>query len=214
MFKEAFVGIIILFLFYLLCRWLYQKKPGALSSLVIMCLVIACLANIIYNAIVMFPDFYMDIINGRFRYGTFSGNLFAYSDEFLFQDNILFPILRNRSVTLDASASFYEKFFTLYADECLMEQISDNKKNIILSRRPDFDFSHEFTCIGIMDYVKDKIPDNLTASFENEIYPNVFINTNSLKGQQALIIIMDADYNLYVMSEAYFEEITGGTLNV
>lgn len=214
MFKEAFVGIIILFLFYLVCRRLYRKKPGALSALVMVCLVIACLANIIYNAVVMFPDFYMDTVNGRFRYGTFSGNLFAYSDEFLFQDNILFPVLKNRAVTLDDSADFYEKFFTLYADKCHMEQIPDSKKAIIFSRRPDFDFSHEFTCIGIMDYVKDEIPHSLTDSFENEVYPDVFIDTDSLKGQQELIVIMDTDYNLYVMSKAYYEEMTGGTANV
>lgn len=214
MFKEAFVGIIILFLFYLLCRRLYHKKQRVLSSLVMICLVIACLANIIYNAVVMFPDFYMDIINGRFRYGTFSGNLFAYSDEFMFQDNILFPVLRNRTVTLDDTAGFYEKFFTLYADECLTGQITDQQREAILSHKADFDFSHEFSCIGIMDYVKDEIPDSLTASFENEIYPDVFIHTGSLKGQQRLVVIMDADYNLYVMSEAYYEEITGGTPNV
>ena len=162
----------------------------------------------------MFPDFYMDIINGRFRYGTFSGNLFAYSDEFMFQDNILFPVLRNRSVTLDDAAGFYEKFFTLYADECLTEHISDPQRESILSHKADFDFSHEFSCIGIMDYVKDKIPDSLTDSFENEVYPDVFIHTGSLKGQQQLVVIMDADYNLYVMSEAYYEEITGGAHNV
>lgn len=178
------------------------------------CLVVACLANIIYNAIVMFPDFYMDIVDGRFRYGTFSGNLFAYSDEFLFQDNILFPILKNRTVTLDNSAGFYKKFFTLYAEECHMEQIPDSKKETVLSRRSDFDFSHEFTCIGIMDYVKDEIPDSLTDSFENEVYPDVFIDTASLKDQQELIVIMDTDYNLYVMSKAYYEEMTGGTANV
>lgn len=214
MFKEAFVGIIILFLFYLLCRRLYHKKQRALSSLVMICLVIACLANIIYNAVVMFPDFYMDIINGRFRYGTFSGNLFAYSDEFMFQDNILFPVLRNRTVTLDDTAGFYEKFFTLYADECITGQITDPQREAILSHKTDFDFSHEFSCIGIMDYVKDEIPDSLTDSFENEIYPDVFIHTGSLNGQQRLVVIMDADYDLYVMSEAYYEEITGGTSNV
>ena len=75
MFKEAFAGIFILFLFYLLCRFLYRKHIKTLSVLTIAILTFACASNIVYNSLVMFPDFYMDTVGGVFRYGTFSGNL-------------------------------------------------------------------------------------------------------------------------------------------
>ncbi len=112
MFKEAFAGIFILFLFYLCYRFLWRKRRRASIMLMAALLICFCAANIIYNSIVMFPDYYMDTVGGCFRYGTFSENLFAYSDEFMFRDNILFPILRNRSVALDESAEFYRKYQT------------------------------------------------------------------------------------------------------
>lgn len=213
MFKEAFIGIFVLILFYIVCRILWKKNKKILAGTVTACLCIACLSNIIYNGIVMFPNFYMDTVNGPYRYGTFSGNLFAYSDEFMFQDNILFPILKNRSVALDSSAGFYEKFFSLYADSCTTLEVTEENRQAVLAHTDDFDFQHEFTCIGIMDYVTESIPDDLVASFEEEIYPTVFIHKPSLKNQGALTVVMNDDYTLYVMSTAYYQEITGGIPN-
>lgn len=212
MFKEALVGIFILFLFYLLCRFLWKKNKN-ISLLVILALGISCVANTIYNARNTFPDFYMDTVTGPYRYGTFSGNLFAYSDEFMFQDNILFPILKNRSVALDSSADFYEKFISLYAENYETIQISETSRDIILSHMSDFDFSHEFSCIGIMDYAKDEIPSELVPSFEEDIYPWVYINTASLKNEQQLVCIMDSDYSFYVMSKEYYMTLTGDSQN-
>ncbi|MBO5095077.1 MAG: hypothetical protein J6C33_12115 [Lachnospiraceae bacterium] len=213
MFKEALVGIFILFLFYLLCRFLWSRNKKLLSGLVFVLLTVSCAANIIYNAFVMFPDFYMDTVSGKFRYGTFRGNLFSYSDEFMFQDNILFPVLRNRTVLLDDTADFYKKFFSLYSKDCVSFTPPSADRETVILHKEDFDFSHEFSCIGIMDYVKEEIPDALTDSFEEEIYPYVYINTASLRGAEGLVVIMDEDYTLYVMSGAYYYEITGGNDN-
>lgn len=213
MFKEAFAGIFILFLFYLLCRSLRKKSNKLLSVLVISILGISCIANIIYNAAVMFPDFYMDTVSGVYRYGTFSGNLFAWSDEFMFQDEIIFPILKNRTVSLDTSADFYEKFISLYAKEYDRIAITDNLRREALSCQEDFDFSHEFSCIGIMDYVTDEIPEELAPSFAEEIYPTLYVNTDSLKGQSHLVFLMEPDYSLYVMGEAYYTMMTGDSSN-
>lgn len=213
MFKEALVGIFILFLFYLFCRFLWFRNKKLLSGLVFVMLIVSCSANIIYNAFVMFPDFYMDTVGGTYRYGTFSQNLFSYSDEFMFQDNILFPVLKNRTVALDNNADFYKKFFSLYSKNCSLFTPSSENRESVIRHREDFDFFHEFTCIGIMDYVKDEIPDALTDSFEEEIYPYVYINTASLRGAADLVVIMDADYTLYVMGGSYYNEITGGNGN-
>lgn len=213
MFKEALAGIFILFLFYLLCRFLWSRNKKLLAGLVFALLVVSCAANIIYNAFVMFPDFYMDTVSGTFRYGTFSENLFAYSDEFMFQDNILFPVLKNRTVLLDDTADFYEKFFSLYSKNCVSFVPPSKDRETVLRHKEDFDFSHEFSCIGIMDYVKEGIPDALTDSFEEEIYPYIYINTASLRGAADLVIIMDEDYTLYVMSGAYYSGIIGGSGN-
>lgn len=209
MFKEAFVGIFILFLLYLLCRFLLSKNRKLLLVLVFVVLAFSCIANIIYNSFVMFPDFYMDTVSGTYRYGTFRGNLLAYSDEFMFQDEILFPILKNRSVSLDSSAGFYEKFVSLYAKEYDRIETDDALRRKALMKEEDFSFRHPFTCIGIMDYATDEIPENLIPAFEEEIYPMLYINTASLKGQSQLVILMKPDYSLYVMGKDYYTMMTG-----
>lgn len=215
MYKEAFAGILLLALFYFIYKKFRKKKPQAAAVLLAVLLLFSCAANLIYNAVVMFPDFYMDIVNGRFRYGTFSGNLFAYSDEFMFQDEILFPILKNRHVSLDSSADFYEKFFSLYSSSCDRIEITEAELAMLNTCMEDFDFSHEFSCIGIMDYAADEIPEALTSSFDEEIYPDVYINTASLKEDADLIVLMDTDYTLYIMGKTYYQNIlnknrTGG----
>ena len=64
-----------------------------------------------------------------------------------------------------------------------------------------------------MDYVTDGIPAQLQDSFEEEIYTTLYINTNSLQGSGRLVALMATDYSLYVMSEDYYTEITGGNRN-
>ena len=207
MFKEAFAGVCALFLFYLIFCLLWKKDRKTAKTILLSLLLFSCIANCIYNVLVMFPDFYMDVINGRFRYGTFSENLLAYSDEFMFRDEIIFPVLKNRRVSLDDTAGFYEKFVSLYADDYTTVGIGEAGREAVRSHHADFDFSHEFTCTGIMDYVTDDIPKVLLPSFEEERYPTLHINTASLKGQPRLVLVMEPDYSLYVMGEAYYEEI-------
>ena len=209
MFKEALAGFFLLFLFFLLSKSLYKKSRHRLTILIFCALGISCIANIVYNVQNTFPNFYMDTVTGSYRYGTFSGNLFAYSDEFMFQDNILFPILKNRTVALDASAGFYEKFISLYAEDYDFIEISDSSRDTLLTHVSDFDFSHEFSCIGIMDYAKEEIPPELVSSFDEDIYPWVYIHTDSLEGQKQLVCIMDSDYSFYVMGKDYYTTVTG-----
>lgn len=213
MFKEIFAGFLALCILWFCFRLLYKKSEKVAAWAVTGLLVLFCAANIIYNSLNIFPDFYMDIINGRFRYGTFSENLFAYSDEFMFQDEILFPVLRNRHVSLDDSAEFYEKFFNLYAASTNSIAVTESQRDSVITHLDEFAFSHEFSCIGIMDYAKDFLPPELEPAFEEEAYPMVYIHTESLRGQKKLVAVMDTDYTLCLMSEDYYDTITGGNNN-
>lgn len=207
MFKEAFLIAIILFLFYFFIKKISARRPKWIIGLTGSLLLLFCAGNVIYNQLFTFPDFYMDTKTGVYRYGTFRENLFAYNSEFRFQDEILFPILKNRTVLLDDSAGFYHKFFSMFSGNVQSVVLSGEERKILLSHKDDFDFSHEFTCIGTMNYVTDNIPEALVATMDKKIYPWVYINTSSLKGQEQLIALIDQDYSLYIMSVEYYKQI-------
>lgn len=207
MFKEAFLIVILLFLFYIIIKKLSARKPDRIIGLSGGLLILFCAGNLIYNQLYTFPDFYMDTKTGVYRYGTFRENLFAYNSEFRFQDEILFPILKNRTVLLDDSSDFYHKFFTMFSKDVQAVTLSGEERENLLSHKEDFDFSHEFTCIGTMNYVTDNIPEALVPTMDEKIYPWVYINTSSLQGKEQLIALIDQDYNLYIMSVDYYQQI-------
>lgn len=210
MFKEAFLIVILLFLFYFIIKKLSARRPAWIIGLTGGLLVLFCAGNLIYNQLYTFPDYYMDTKTGVYRYGTFRENLFAYNSEFRFQDEVLFPILKNRTVLLDDSTDFYHKFFTMFSKDVRSVTLSEQERQVLLSHKEDFDFSHEFTCIGIMDYVTDDIPEELVPTMDEKIYPPVYINTASLQGKEQLIAVVDQDYSLYIMSVDYYNRIQEG----
>ena len=207
MFKEAVLIVVLLFFFYLVIKKLSVRRPGLIIGLTGGLLILFCAGNLIYNQLFTFPDYYMDTKTGVYRYGTFRENLFAYNSEFRFQDEILFPILKNRTVLLDDSSDFYQKFFTMFSKDVQAVTLSGEERETLLSHKEDFDFSHEFTCIGTMNYVTDDIPEALVPTMDEKIYPWVYVNTSSLQGKEQLIALIDADYNLYIMSVDYFKQI-------
>lgn len=207
MFKEAVLIVVLLFFFYLVIKKLSVRRPGLIIGLTGGLLILFCAGNLIYNQLFTFPDYYMDTKTGVYRYGTFRENLFAYNSEFRFQDEILFPILKNRTVLLDDSSDFYHKFFTMFSKDVQTVTLSVEERETLLSHKEDFDFSHEFTCIGTMNYVTEDIPEALVPTMDEKIYPWVYVNTSSLKGREQLIALIDADYNLYIMSVDYYKQI-------
>lgn len=207
MFKEAVLIVVLLFLFYIFIKKLSVRRPAWIIGLTGGLLVLFCAGNLIYNQLFTFPDYYMDTKTGVYRYGTFRENLFAYNSEFRFQDEILFPILKNRTVLLDDSSDFYHKFFTMFSKDVQTVTLSVEERETLLSHKEDFDFSHEFTCIGTMNYVTEDIPEALVPTMDEKIYPWVYVNTSSLQGKEQLIALIDADYNLYIMSVDYFKQI-------
>lgn len=207
MFKEAVLIVVLLFLFYIVIKKLSVRRPAWIIGLTGGLLVLFCAGNLIYNQLFTFPDYYMDTKTGVYRYGTFRENLFAYNSEFRFQDEILFPILKNRTVLLDDSSDFYHKFFTMFSKDVQAVTLSGEERETLLSHKEDFDFSHEFTCIGTMNYVTEDIPEVLVPTMDEKIYPWVYVNTSSLQGKEQLIALIDADHNLYIMSVDYFKQI-------
>lgn len=207
MFKEAVLIVVLLFFFYLVIKKLSVRRPGLIIGLTGGLLILFCAGNLIYNQLFTFPDYYMDTKTGVYRYGTFRENLFAYNSEFRFQDEILFPILKNRTILLDDSSDFYHKFFTMFSKDIQTVTLSAEERETLLSHKEDFDFSHEFTCIGTMNYVTEDIPEALVPTMDEKIYPWVYVNTSSLQGKEQLIALIDADYNLYIMSVDYFKQI-------
>ena len=207
MFKEAVLIVVLLFFFYLVIKKLSVRKPKWIIGLTGGLLILFCAGNLIYNQLFTFPDYYMDTKTGVYRYGTFRENLFAYNSEFRFQDEILFPILKNRTVLLDDSSDFYHKFFTMFSKDVQTVTLSVEERETLLSHKEDFDFSHEFTCIGTMNYVTEDIPEALVPTMDEKIYPWVYVNTSSLQGKEQLIALIDQEYNLYIMSVDYFKQI-------
>ena len=207
MFKEAVLIVVLLFFFYLVIKKLSVRRPGLIIGLTGGLLILFCAGNLIYNQLFTFPDYYMDTKTGVYRYGTFRENLFAYNSEFRFQDEILFPILKNRTVLLDDSSDFYHKFFTMFSKDVQTVTLSVEERETLLSHKEDFDFSHEFTCIGTMNYVTEDIPEALVPTMDEKIYPWVYVNTSSLQGKEQLIALIDQEYNLYIMSVDYFKQI-------
>ena len=207
MFKEAVLIVVLLFFFYLVIKKLSVRRPGLIIGLTGGLLILFCAGNLIYNQLFTFPDYYMDTKTGVYRYGTFRENLFAYNSEFRFQDEILFPILKNRTVLLDDSSDFYHKFFTMFSKDVQTVTLSVEERETLLSHKEDFDFSHEFTCIGTMNYVTEDIPEALVPTMDEKIYPWVYVNTSSLQGKEQLIALIDQEYNLYIMSVDYYKQI-------
>lgn len=210
MFKEFLLGVLILFIVYLVLRFFYKKNihKNTYSSFIFGLLGVFILFMLTYNMFNIYPDTYLDTYTGVYRYGTFSENLFAYSKEFRYRDEILFPILRNRTVELDSNGSFYKRFFSMFSED-LSENLSvpEVKRKRILSDTSSFDYQTDFNCIGLMDYATDSIPEELRDSFDEKKFPGLYINTSSLKNNSYLVAMVDSDYTVYLMGKSYYELI-------
>lgn len=210
MFKEAFLGLLCFALLFFICYRIKKQSNRVLTIVIGFCLFLGIIANLIYNCIIMFPDYYMEVVSGTYRYGTFSENLFAYNDEFMYRDTVLFPILRGRNVSFDDSsnAAFYEKFFTLYSDSLTPLSVSDLDRKTVIDHLGDFAWKGDFSCMKVMDYVKDDVPQALVEPFSENEFPAVYIHTDSLPEQSDLAVVVSTDYTVYIMSLDYYKSIT------
>lgn len=210
MFKEFILGVFILCILYIILR-LYIKNNNNRLPFLPVCMVFGLLALIsfIYNGLNVFPSLYLDTSTGVYRYGKLSGNLFAYSDEFRYRDQILFPILKERTVYLDQNSGFYNKFFSLFSREAVSDQlnIQESVRERVLTDQAAFDYVTDFNSIALMDYATDSIPLELEAAFDDKQYPKLYINLSSIKGSEALVVMTQPDYSVYIMGEAYYKAL-------
>ncbi len=216
MYKEFAAGCLVLFILFLICKQAKKKSPRTLQTIIWGVLGLCVVLQVIYNCAVMFPDFYMDTVGGKLRFATFSENLLAYNDGWDFCDEILQPILKNRTVKLDDTAPYYRTYFDLLSKECEFESFDASTRNAVFASDGDFDFVTSFETFRIMDYVKDPdaLPDILKAKLENETPPDVRIHMASVQEEDALVCLVAPDTSLYLLGEkqlsAYTDQANGG----
>ncbi|MBE5847948.1 MAG: hypothetical protein E7300_09765 [Lachnospiraceae bacterium] len=213
MFKEFAAGCLALLILFVICKIIRKKSPRALSIIIWSVLGLCVVLQIIYNCIVMFPDYYMETPHGMWRFATFSENLLAYNDGWDFRDEILQPILKHRSIILDASAPYYRKYFELLSPACETTFFEKRAKESVFAHQTEFDFKTTFETFRIMDYVKesDTIPAELTAMFEADTSPDLYIHMNSAKEEDALVCLVDDNHAVYILGKKKFEGYLGAS---
>ncbi|HKM02195.1 MAG TPA: hypothetical protein VJ083_09110 [Sedimentibacter sp.] len=209
MYKELFVGIIIFFLIVMALKKLYQSQFKYFKQLIFSILFLIIIAGGVYNLIHIFPTTYFKTVSGTFQYGSSIDNLFTYRKDFMFQDQLLFPILKNRNVKLDSQTDTYKFFFNLYSDSVEEVTVTEEERDVVIARINDFNIAADFILVMDMDYVTIH-SGNLKDVFAYQEYPTVYIHTSDLANAKDLIAITDNDFNVYLMTTAYFEELTGG----
>lgn len=211
MFKEFIAGCLVLFILFIICKLIMKKSPRALRFIIWSVLGLCIVLQLIYNCVVMFPDYYMETPGGMWRFATFSENLLAYNDGWDFRDEILQPILKHRSIKLDDTALYYKKYFELLSPACETASFEKRAKDSVFAHQGEFDFKTEFETFRIMDYVKDPdaIPAELTAMFEEETSPDLYIHMDSVKEEDALVCLVAEDHAVYILGEKRFEGYIG-----
>ncbi len=214
MYKEFAAGCLVLLALYFICRSIKNRSPRTFRKILWSVLGLCVVLQIVYNCLFMFPDYYTETISGTWRFGTFSENLLAYNDGWDFRDEILQPILKNRSIKVDASAPYYHKYFKLLASRSESDSFNAAERDAVLTHTSDFDFVTEFETFRIMDYVKDpeSIPEELMTMFENETSPDIHIHMDSVKAEDALVCLVDKNYAVYILGEKKMSEYIGEPL--
>lgn len=198
MFKEAAATIILFVIIFVLLRSLLSKKRQAFQ-VVSLCLITgSLLLNIYYNIKNLFPEFVLD---ETVPLGDCRENLFLYKSDSQYPCHILFPILQSRTVLVDNSCGFYDLFLHTFSGDTRSIDISENDTALIVSASEQFSHKSILNLVTLMDYA---FPDNHTITED----PLVYIRTDSLEGADTLVAVIDESFNLYLMSESDFYEIT------
>ena len=201
MFKEAFVTIIFIVILTVLLGLLYHKKHLFFRVSVIALLSIGFICNTVYNLRHLFPDFVLD---ETVPLGDCRENLFLYKDDSEFPCEILFPILQNRTILLDTSCDFYDVFFKTFSEKVIPVDIPMEAEETVVANKDDFSFCKENNLIYLLDYAFPANDDTFIP-----MLPNVYINIDSLMGEDTLVAVIDIWMHIYLMSETYYYESTG-----
>lgn len=199
MFKEAFITVLCFTGIYVILRFLLQKNELLAKRLIAGALTLTLLLNIGYNIHTFFPSLVLDGIN---YLGDADGNLFIYNEESEFTDQILFPVLRNRTVLIDESAQFYELFLRTFSGTAEELSLSENDCALLLSTPDNFSFTAPLHIVELANYA---FPDHAKLPK----MPVLYLDEDGLAGEDTLIAISDDAGNLYLFAEKTYLEVTG-----
>lgn len=199
MFKEAFITVLCFTGIYVILRFLLQKNELLAKRLIAGALTLTLLLNIGYNIHTFFPSLVLDGIN---YLGDADGNLFIYNEESEFTDQILFPVLRNRTVLIDESAQFYELFLRTFSGTAEELSLSENDCALLLSTPDNFSFTAPLHIVELANYA---FPDHAKLPE----MPVLYLDEDGLAGEDTLIAISDDAGNLYLFAEKTYLEVTG-----
>lgn len=199
MFKEAFITVLCFIGVYVVLRVLIKKNTLLAKRLIIGALALTLLLNIGYNVYAFFPALVLDGVN---YLGDAEGNLFIYNEESEYRDQILFPVLQNRTVLVDGSADFYALFFRTFAGSTEDVTLPENERAVLISAQDTLSFSAPLKIINLMNYA---FPSYAAIS---EI-PMLYLDESNLSGEDTLIAASDDNGNLYLFTQKAYREVTG-----
>lgn len=198
MFKEALVTVLCFIAIYIIFRILLQKKERLAKQLLAGLLALTLLLNIGYNVHAFFPAFVLDGVN---YLGDASGNLFIYNEGSEFPDQILFPVLQNRTVLIDESADFYALFFNTFAKKTTNVSLTADEHASLISARDQLSFSDRFRLVSLANYAFPKYA-------EISEIPMLYLDEDALSGADTLIAVADTGGNLYLFAQSTYQEVT------
>jgi len=160
-----------------------------------MIIIVAILVNVVYNTVRFFPDTWLSTVGGDYKYGTFTGNMLTFSDDFMYQEEMLFPLLKNRTVYLDSKALYCKKFFETYSKSVEMVDLAERVK---IGPAYNYDYIFEFEALDQMSYTWDEnMTDDIKANFEEDKFPKIFLNMAELAESDSIVVAADEYNNLY-----------------
>lgn len=199
MFKEAFITVLCFIGIYVIFRILIRKNELLAKRLIVAGLTLTLFLNIGYNVYAFFPTLVLDGVN---YLGDAKGNLFIYNEESEFRDQILFPVLQNRTVLVDGSADFYSLFFRTFAGSTEDVTLTENERAVLISARDTLSFSARFKIVNLMNYA-------FPAYIEFSEVPYLYLDEAGLSGEAVLIAVSDNTGDLYLFTEKNYREVTG-----
>lgn len=199
MFKEAFITVLCFIGIYVIFRILIRKNELLAKRLIVAGLALTLFLNIGYNVHAFFPALVLDGIN---YLGDAKDNLFIYNEESEFRDQILFPVLQNRTVRVDGSADFYSLFFRTFADSTEDVTLPEDERAALISAQDSLSFSAPFKLVNLMNYA-------FPTYIEISEIPHLYLDEAGLSGEAVLIAVSDDTGNLYLFTEKNYREVTG-----
>lgn len=199
MFKEALITVLGFIGIYVVLRILLCKNMLLAKRLIMGGLMLTLLINIGYNAHAFFPAFVLDGIN---YLGDAEGNLFIYNKESEFSDQILFPVLQNRTVLADESADFYMLFLRTFAKKTEVLSLTNDERDALIFTRDTLSLSASLHIVNLMNYA-------FPGYQKLAELPTLYLDEASLSGEDTLIAVSDDDGNLYLFTQKTYREVTG-----